>query len=66
MDFYCRSEDRSRNCQNSDGPRGCGKPQDGGRNGVNREILNQVPKFTLNRGEMLLADESDKKVERMA
>lgn len=31
--------------------------------GVSREILSQVPKFTLNRGEMPLADDSDKKVE---
>lgn len=34
--------------------------------GVSREILSQVPKFTLNRGEMSSVDDSDKKVERVA
>lgn len=34
--------------------------------GVSRKILSQVPKFTLNRGEMPLADDSNKEVERMA
>lgn len=66
MDFRCRSEDGSRESQDLDGPHGCGKSQDEGRNGVNREILSQVPKFMLNRGEMPLADDSDKKVERTA
>lgn len=34
--------------------------------GVSREILSQVTKFTLHRGEIPSADDSDKKVEGMA
>lgn len=33
---------------------------------VGREILSQVTKFTLNRGEIPSVDDSDKKVQRMA